>query len=264
MTVPKAIVLEPQPQQDAVVTLQTSPERWWLLVLLFTAMLISYAHRGALSVAVAASSMSEDLHLSEASIGVLLSAFFWIYAFTQVPAGWIVDRFGVRRGYSLGLAFWSLTSALTGFANGFAALVGLRVSLGAGQAICFPATSRAVANWFQERERGTVTGIYLTGVRFGTALVNFVGALFLARYSWTLFFIVIGIVPLVWLLPWGKFLGKWETSSQPPAGAKSPANSDPSFLKSLSLLKQRTILGIFLGFFAYDYTWFVIITWLTR
>lgn len=265
MTTPQpSIVIDSLPQQDAEPSLQHSPQRWLLLTLLFAAMLISYAHRGALSVAVASSSMSNDLHLSEASIGVLLSAFFWIYAFTQVPAGWIVDRFGVRRAYSLGFAFWSLTSALTGLANGFAALVGLRVSLGAGQAICFPATSRAVANWFQERERGTVTGIYLTGVRFGTALINLVGALFLARYDWKLFFVVIGLVPLIWLLPWSKFLGKWETSPRLSADAKPVANKNPSFLKSLSLLKQRSVFGIFLGFFAYDYTWFVFLTWLPR
>jgi ACS family D-galactonate transporter-like MFS transporter len=76
----------------------------------------------------------------------------------QIPAGWLVDRFGVRRAYSLGFVFWSMTSALTGLVNGFAALLGVRVALGAGQAISFPASSRAVANWFQESERGTVSG----------------------------------------------------------------------------------------------------------
>ena len=256
-----SVVLEDVHRQDAERSLQQSPRRWWLLLLLFTAMLISYAQRGALSVAVAASSMTEDLHLSEAGIGVLLSAFFWIYAFGQVPAGWAVDRFGVRRAYSLGFAFWSLTSALTGFAAGFASLLGLRVAVGAGQAISFPATSRAVANWFQERERGTVTGIYLTGVRFGTALINLVGAYFLARYDWKLFFIVIGLVPLIWLLPWWKFLTEWET---PNAGTHSTPSTNVSFLKSLSMIRQRSVLGIFLGFFAYDYAWFVFITWLPR
>lgn len=256
-----SVVLENLQQQDAEPSLQQSPRRWWLLLLLFTAMLISYAHRGALSVAVASSSMTEDLQLSEASIGVLLSGFFWIYAFTQVPAGWVVDRFGVRWAYSLGFAFWSLTSALTGFATGFASLLGLRIALGAGQAISFPATSRAVANWFRERERGTVTGIYLTGVRFGTALINLVGAYFLARYDWKLFFVVIGLVPLIWLLPWSKFLGEWET----PAGRARPATtSNVSFFSSLSLVRHRSVLGIFLGFFAYDYAWFVFITWLPR
>ncbi|HJQ23081.1 MAG TPA: MFS transporter [Blastocatellia bacterium] len=239
-------------------SLQHSRERGWLLLLLFAAMLIGYAHRNALSVA--APFISEQLHLSKASIGLLLSAFFWVYSFMQMPAGWLVDRFGVRRAYALSFGFWSFALTLTGLANGFAALIVLRVALGAGQAISFPATSRAVANWFQDRERGIVTAVYLTGVRFGAALISLIGAYFLARYDWKLFFAITGLVPLVWLLPWMKFLGKWETTDA--AGAQPAATQQMTFLSSLSLLKRRTVLGVFLGFFAYDYAWYVFITWL--
>lgn len=250
-------------QAQASSVLSESRKRWSLLVLLFAAMLISYAHRSALSVAVGArsSSMNADLHLSEASIGLLLSGFFWIYSFMQLPAGWLVDRFGVKRAYSLGFLFWSLTSALTGFANSFATLLGMRIALGAGQAISFPASSRAVANWFPQRERGTVTGIYLTGVRLGTALITLVGGVFLARYSWKLFFVIIGLLPLIWLLPWWMFLNRWEPTV--PSGTKDNSNQI-SFWSSLALLKRRSVFGIFLGFFAYDYAWFVFITWLPR
>ncbi len=250
-----------KPQE--IVLLSETRRRWWLLVLLFMAMLIGYAHRSALSVAVGArsSSMSTDLQLSEASIGLLLSGFFWIYAFMQLPAGWLVDRFGVKRAYSFGFLFWSLTSALTGFVNSFATLLGIRIALGAGQAISFPASSRAVANWFPQRERGTVTGVYLTGVRLGTALISLVGTLFLARYSWKLFFIVIGLLPLIWLLPWWMFLNRWETNA---VSRTRDDGKQISFWNSLALLKQRSVFGIFLGFFAYDYAWFVFITWLPR
>lgn len=264
------MVAERLPRQEIAVdelapsrSLSESSQRFWLLVLLFAAMLISYAHRSALSVAVGArsSSMSADLQLSEAGIGLLLSGFFWIYAFMQLPAGWLVDRFGVKRAYSLGFLFWSLTSALTGFVNSFATLLGIRIALGAGQAISFPASSRAVANWFPQRERGTVTGIYLTGVRLGTALISLVGALFLARYSWKTFFIVIGLLPLIWLLPWWFFLNRWEVNSATRADVDG---KQISFWSSLALLKRRSVFGIFLGFFAYDYAWFVFITWLPR
>jgi ACS family glucarate transporter-like MFS transporter len=241
-------------------TLMYSRQRWWLLVLLFTVMLIGYAHRGALSVAVPF--LSADLELSKASIGLLGSAFFWTYSFMQMPAGWLVDRFGVRRAYSLGFIFWSLASTLTGLATGFASLLGFRIALGTGQAILFPAAARASVNWFQERERGKVTGIYLTGVRIGQALISAFGAWFLARYSWKSFFIITGLVSLIWLLPWLRFLGKWEKNADSIAGVKAPVSTNPSFLKSLLLLKDRSVLGIFLGFFAYDYAWYVFITWL--
>ena len=227
-------------------------------------MLISYVHRSALSVAIGAksSSMTTDLHLSEASIGLLLSGFFWVYSLMQVPSGWLVDRFGVKRAYSLGYAFWSLTAACTGLVNSFGTLIGVRVALGAGQAISFPASSRAVANWFQERERGLVTGIYLTGVRLGTALSSVAGVYFLARYNWKLFFIIIGLLPLIWLLPWWKFLSQWEPATAQ-EGTVTPGRT-ASFVDGLALLKRRSVFGIFLGFFAYDYAWFVFITWLPR
>jgi len=256
MALPESKIVEPASSEVAP-ALKDSRQRGWLLVLLFTAMLISYVHRSALSVA--APFISADLNLSKTEMGVLLSSFFWIYAFMQVPAGWIVDRFGVRRAYSLGFIFWSLASTLTGFGVGMASLLGLRIATGAGQAITFPASSRACANWFPQRERGTVTAVYLTGVRLGAALTSWIGAYFLARYSWKLFFLIIGLVPLIWLLPWNRFLRKWETPATEPQSAQTNRSS---FFEGLLLLRHRSVFGIFLGFFAYDYAWYVFLTWL--
>ena len=256
MAFPESKIVEPASSEVAP-ALKDSRQRGWLLVLLFTAMLISYVHRSALSVA--APFISADLNLSKTEVGVLLSSFFWIYAFMQIPAGWIVDRFGVRRAYSLGFIFWSLASTLTGFGVGMASLLGLRIATGAGQAITFPASSRACANWFPQRERGTVTAVYLTGVRLGAALTSWIGAYFLARYSWKLFFLIIGLVPLIWLLPWNRFLRKWETPATEPQSAQTNRSS---FFEGLLLLRHRSVFGIFLGFFAYDYAWYVFLTWL--
>src|SRR5258705_13079511 len=102
MALPKPKVLI-EAEQPLAPLLKDSRQRWWLLVLLFFGMLISYAHRGAFSVA--APFMSQELHLSKASIAIVLSAFFWISAFMQVPAGWGVDRFGGRRAYALASLF---------------------------------------------------------------------------------------------------------------------------------------------------------------
>jgi MFS family permease len=179
----------------------------------------------------------------------------------QMPTGWLADRFGVRRTYALGFAFWSLATILTGLTKNLATLILLRVSLGAGQSIAFPASARATANWFQERERGTVIGLYLAGVRYGSALIALFGAWFLSRYDWRLFFVVIGVAPLVWLLPWMGFLRKWEEKPKDESPA-APQPQSASFKESLSLLKTRSVLGIFLGFFAYNYVWNVFQAWL--
>ena len=249
-----------QPWDGGSGSLRESPHRWLLAALLFTGMIFCYAQRGALSVA--AKDIMQELGLSKADMGVLLSAFFWSYSFMQMPAGWVVDRYGVKRSYALGYAFWSLASAATGLAKSLLTLNVLRMLLGLGQSVAFPASARAVANWFHDSERGTVTATYLTGVRLGQALVSLAAAAFLPIYGWKLFFLVIGVVSLLWLLPWYAFLNKWEAAAGRSATAGTGGASGQSFLRSLGLLRNRTVFGIFLGFFAYDYAWFVYLTWL--
>jgi sugar phosphate permease len=75
------------------------------------------------------------------------------------------------------------------------------------------------------------------------------------------FFAVTGAVSLVWLLPWLLLLRKWEDAPKS-AAAIATAQQSASFRESLLLLKQRSVLGIFLGFFAYDYVWYVYQSWL--
>jgi len=238
--------------------LKESPQRWWLALLLVAGMIFCYAQRGALSVA--APFMIQELKLSRAVMGVLLSAFFWTYSFMQVPAGWVVDRIGVKRAYAFGYAIWSAASVLTGFARTLGTLVAVRMMLGVGQAAAFPASARAVSNWFQERERGTVSAGYLTGVRLGQAMISAAGGLYLAVYGFQSFFVVSGLVPMLWVLPWWRFLGKWEQDE--PLQTSVAGKNRFSFLESLGLFRFRSVVGIFLGFFAYDYAWFVYVNWL--
>ena len=150
--------------------LRTSSQRWWLMVLLVTGMVICYAQRGALPFA--APTLIKELHISKTDMGFLLSTFFFLYSFMQMPAGWLVDRFGVKKAYALGFIVWSIASACTGLAGGFYTLIVFQLILGVGQSVAFPASAAAVANWFQNKERGIVTASYLTGVRIGQALAG--------------------------------------------------------------------------------------------
>ena len=221
-------------------------------------MIFSYAQRGTLSIGVP--TIMKELGLSRAVMGVLLSSFNWSYSFLQMPAGWVVDCFGVRLAYAGGFVLSSVSCALTGFARSLTALILCRMSQGVGQSVAFPASARSVANWFHDRERGTVTATYLTGVRLGQALISAVGAFVLDAYGRKMFFLLSGLLPLIWLLPWMGFLARWE----PPPAAPSPGvrRKGASFLQGVALLRRRTVFGIFLGFFAFDYVWFLYVNWL--
>lgn len=239
--------------------LRDSPQRWWLAVLLHFAMLFLFIHRGALSVA--APFLIQELGLSLAVTGTLLSAFFWSYSVMQAPAGWAVDRFGARRAYACGLGLWSLAAAATGLAGSLVSLIVARVVLGIGQSIAFPATTRAIANWFPDHQRGTATACSNTGNRVGQVLVNGVGTLVLAAIGWQLFFIGSGLMGLLWLVPWLWFLRKWEARTDLSSSSDTPS-AFASFLAGFRLLKHRSFVGICLGYFAFDYTFYLMLTWL--
>lgn len=236
-------------------TLKESPQRWLLVVLMHIGMFFCYVHRSGLSVA--APFMIEELGLSTAVMGVLLSAFFWPYSLLQTPSGWAVDRVGVKRSYAWGYALWSLAAAATGLARGMITLVILRGVVGIGQSVIFPAHGRAIANWFSERERGLATGIANAGSRLGQSAVNGIGPMLIVALGWQMFFVVSGLAPLIWLLPWLLFMRRHES-----AQVISEHNSRPSFLSSFALLKHRSVLGMCLGYFCYNYCWILLYTWL--
>jgi len=255
-------IKEAQVNMDSAETrlsLKNSPRLWWLTFLLFSGMVFSYAQRNSLSVALPF--ISKEFSLNAEQKGWLLSAFSWIYCFLQVPAGNVTDRVGVRRSYSLGFLFWSVMTAITGAAKGLWSLLIVRSLVGVGQAIAFPVSARAVANWFRDGERGTVTAIYLTGVRLGQAAIGLVGGYFLSRYDWRLFFVAAGLLPLIWIAGWMLTLRHWESPHIAAENAAAKKKS-VSLIESMGLLKRKSILGATLGFFAYDYAWFVFTLWM--
>jgi ACS family D-galactonate transporter-like MFS transporter len=254
----------PTPTDDGKVALLNAPivpsttGRWGLVALLVSGMTFCYAQRGTLSVA--APFMIRDLGINTETMGFMLSAFSWCYCFMQVPAGWIVDRFGVRRAYACGFALWSIACTLTGAFRNIGAIVVFRITMGVGQSVAFPASARTVANWFPDTERGLVNSSYLTGVRLGQALINAAGVGLISVYGWRMLFVVCGLAPLLWIVPWMLVLRRWET---PRAAVAAPSVSNRfSFATSFGLLRHPTVLGTFLGFFAYDYVWFVFVFWL--
>src|SRR5262249_28432032 len=148
----------------------------------------------------------------------------------------------------------------TGALRSLPAIMGFRVTMGVGQSVAFPASARTVANWFPDSERGLVNSSYLTGVRVGTALVNAVGVWMILHFGWRLFFVVGGLLPMLWIVPWLTMVRRWEE----PRARSTPAGDARglTIASSFGLLRHPTVLGTFLGFFAFDYVWFVFVYWL--
>ena len=172
-----------------------------ILGLLLVSVWINYIDRGNLSVA--APLLAPELSLTPVQMGLLLSSFFWTYAGLQFLGGWLVDRYNVSLVYGLGYLLWSTATLLTGAANGFATLLLLRLLLGVGESVAYPAYSKILAGNFAEHQRGRLANALVdVGTKAGPAVGTLLGGLFMARFGWRVFFLVIGLLSLLWLLPW--------------------------------------------------------------
>src|SRR5438874_1176124 len=178
----------------------SNERRWVIVVLLFTASLINYLDRAAISFALPL--ISKDFHLTSTTKGLLLSSFFWSYALMQIPIGWCADRLNLRWLYAGAFALWSLAQGLTGLAESLEILVGFRILLGIGESIYLPGGSKIVSLLFSNKDRGLPSGLFDFGTRTGLVLEGILVPWLLVRYGWRRTFLLLGFTALVWLIPW--------------------------------------------------------------
>ena len=174
--------------------------RWVVLALVFFGIVISYIDRGNLSIA--APSIMRDFAISPAAMGVLLSAFFWTYGTFQIPAGALVDRFGIRRAYAGGFLIWCIASAAIALSRGRGDVIGLRMVLGFAEAIGPLASLSFIRNNFAGKDQGLPTSIYIAGQSLGPAVGALLGTTLLERFGWRAMFAVTGLGALLWIPCW--------------------------------------------------------------
>lgn len=227
---------------------------WRMLVLLFVASFLVYIDRA--NLAVGATNVQREFHLSSYQLGVLLSAFFWTYALFQLCgiAGWVVDRFNVIWVFAGGFLLWSCATAFTGMARTFSFVLGMRLLLGMAESIAYPSYSHILANYFPERHRGLANAVVDAGNKSGPALGTLAGGLLMARYGWRAFFIAVGFGAIVWLVPWLWWM---------PRGKTVPAHEGPDESPSVfEIFRHRSAIFSAVGLFCANYFWFFLLTWL--
>ncbi len=220
--------------------------------LLALAVFINYVDRG--NLATAAPLIRDELKLSNTQIGLLLSAFFWTYTPGQILAGWLAERINAYRTLALGLAIWSLATAATGFASGFAVLIALRLMLGLGESAAFPCSSKLLAEHLPRHKLGAANGLIGVGLALGPAFGTFGGGMIMAHSGWRIVFILFGLASMLWLVPW--LMATRQASLD--ADARDSASA-PSFLV---ILKQPGAWGACFGHFSANYAFYFVISWL--
>lgn len=239
--------------------------RWLICGLLFAATTINYIDRNSLSVL--RPIIERDLHWSEADYGWITFAFTLSYALFPSLAGRLIDRKGVKYGLSAALILWSLMAAAHALANTVLAFAAARFLLGAAEAANFPASIKAVAQWFPRKERALATGIFNSGTNVGVML-SFATVWLAQRYGWQWAFVAIGVIGFVWLAFWQWGYGVPENHPRVSSAELALIKSDTSAVEEKIALPWTTLLRFgqiwpfLLAKFFTDPVWWFYLYWL--
>ncbi|REK64247.1 MAG: MFS transporter [Brevibacillus sp.] len=243
--------------------------RWTVVVWLLIGGIINYLDRANLSIA--APEMMKELGLSKTDIGLLGTVFSWSYALMQLPSGWLVDRFGAKKVYSIAVIWWSLATMMTGAVSKLSSLIGTRLLLGIGEAPCFPTAAKITSYWFPKKERGLATGIWDSSSKWGPAIAPPILVFLLISFGWRALFYITGLLGIVFVIFFLIFYKNPENSRKLSPEERAYIQSDgagteqgiqQSGIKWRTLFTYRSVWGMILGFFCTIWIWNIFLIFL--
>jgi len=244
--------------------------RWAISLLLGFGVLVNYFDRVNLSVS--RDALQASFGISAVMFGYLSSAYNWPYALLQLPSGLLLDRFGVRRVGIISTMIWSVASFAAAISTGLAGLFGARFLLGIGEAPTFPANAKATGYWFPKDERSLATALFDAAAKFSSAIGIPVLGLLLFHFGWRWNFAATGLISLLYLaLFYGFYRNPSEDKLLTPAerdfiarGGAQPEDRARAAKGAplMYLLRRRKVWGLALGSASYNYTFYLLLTWL--
>jgi len=265
--------------------------RWVICALLLLATTKSYMDRNVLSSL--KHTLEPILGWNDIDYGHIVAAFQICYAFGMLLAGRLVDRLGTRTAFTIFMAAWSLAAMAYGNAPAIAAylspafvslhrlwsyfpeahgtvagFLAVAAAMGLGQSGLFPASLKAVAEWFPKKERALATGIFNAGTNLGASITPYLVTLITIRLArpWPWAFYLVGGSGFVWLIFW---LLVYRRPQEHPFVSKSELAyilSDPQPIVEtktswLKLLPHRQTWSFVLGKLCIDPIWWFWLFW---
>jgi ACS family glucarate transporter-like MFS transporter/ACS family D-galactonate transporter-like MFS transporter len=258
--------------------------RYLILLMIFTITTLNYADRATLSIT--GSAMRSEFGFDAIRMGYIFSAFSWAYVLSQLPAGWLLDRFGARRMYGASIFLWSLFTLLQssiGLAGSAGAAVialfVLRFAMGMAEAPAFPANAKVVASWFPTAERGTASAIFNSAQYFAAVIFTPLMAWITHSFGWQNVYLVMGVAGIVLALTWLKVMknpsdhprvNKAELEHIENGGglihpqrktAYADAASPGTWFYVRQLISNRMLLGVYLAQYCINVLTYFFLTW---
>jgi ACS family hexuronate transporter-like MFS transporter len=256
--------------------------RWWVIALIALATVINYIDRSALSVLwpdIVEELFPDESALERKQIYANISMVFILsYAFGQAIFGKIFDWVGTRLGFVLSIGVWSLATAAHAFAQGVVSFSIFRSILGIAEAGNWPGAAKSNADWFPTKERALAQGIFNSGAAIGGIIAIPLIAYMTVFFSWQMVFVVIGLVGLLWLIPW-IILVKAPPKSHPWITAEereyiltgqkntsvevAPTSEEDEYNPTTGeLLKRKQSWGVIIASAAIDPIWWLFVFWI--
>lgn len=237
--------------------------RWFLVGFLILGGVVNYLDRSTLSVA--NTTIAEEFHLNALQMGLLLSAFSWPYAIANLPAGYLVDRFGPKRMFAFAAGAWSLISMITAAANSFGFFYAARVALGIAESPFFTSALKVNERWFNAKERALPVSLVNTGSQIANAIAPPLLTFLLLTMSWRGMFIIVGALGIVIALVWLRIYRDPTLKEQALIKGEQAEVAVAAPVEKVhwgQLFKQRNTWFMILGAFGIFYTVWVYLTWL--
>ena len=229
--------------------------RWWILTLLTLATTINYLDRIALGFL--SKPIWKDLGLDEAGYSRVVFAFQAAYTIGFLIMGKVVDRYGVRIGYSAAALWWGVASMLHAFARTPLQLGIFRGLLGLGEAGNFPSAIKAVAEWFPVKDRAFATGIFNAGTNMANVLGPPLFVFIASRYGWRGSFLTTSSLGILFAIVW--FISYYTPRTVDSAGVEVVKEPPMPWLEAL---RHKQTWGFAAGKFFSDPAWWFYLFWL--
>jgi ACS family hexuronate transporter-like MFS transporter len=240
--------------------------RWTIVALLFAATTVNYVDRQVLGIL--APSLQRELRWSETDYGAIVSWFSFAYGFGMLAMGRVLDRIGVRTGFSLSIVVWSLAAMGHALARSVAGFGAARALLGVGEAGNIPGAVKTVAEWFPKRERALATGIFNAGTNVGAVVAPLVVPWIALTWGWRWAFIATGAVGFLWLVLWLAMYRAPGLHRRVSAAELAWIRSDPEDpagpVPWRRLLRYRGTWAFLLGKTMTDPVWYFYLFWLPK
>ncbi|HXY48775.1 MAG TPA: MFS transporter [Terriglobales bacterium] len=238
--------------------------RWVICTLLLIGVTQNYLDR--LIIGLLKTTLQQDLGWSEIDYGNLVFAFSAAYAVGMVMVGRFIDWIGTRLGYAFAMAAWSLACMCHGLASSFGSFLVARSALGFSEAGVFPASLKAIAEWFPQKERALATGIFNAGTNLGAIVAPLLVPWITFHWGWRWTFLSLGSLGFGWLVIWLWMYGSPKEHPRCSVAELDYIQRNPrepqAAIAWIDLLRYRQAWAFLLGKFITDPVWWFYLFWI--